>query len=130
MSGTVNVSDGKKKKSVLKAVGAILWAIIASSHHWLHTLLIALGLTTLGTGLLALPGPVRILFLLFSLAISVRFLFVAKRRWHHDRATAWVYLISSIISIALVFAVVPQTVGSMFNQATQSAVQHNHNDMQ
>ncbi|KLU60867.1 hypothetical protein CEB3_c28400 [Peptococcaceae bacterium CEB3] len=130
MKKKANVSNGRKDKSILKAVGSVLWAIIASSHHWLHTLLIAFGLTTLGTGLLALPGPVRILFLLASLVISVRFLFVARRTWHHERATAWVYLISSIISIVLVVAVVPQTVGPMFNQATQPGVQHNHNDMQ
>lgn len=127
MNKTANVSNGKKEKSVLKAIGSVLLAIIASSHHWLHTLLIALGLTTLGSGLLALPPSLRLIFLLISLIISVRFTFVAKHRWHQNRATAWVYLISSIISIVLVITILPQTFETMFNQPAQQAIQHNHN---
>ncbi|HMM21502.1 MAG TPA: hypothetical protein PKA10_12350 [Selenomonadales bacterium] len=118
-----SASDKKKERSVLKGIGSILLAIVASSHHWVHTLLIALGLTTIGTSLLVLPGPLQALFLIVSLAVSLRFIFVAKRQWQNQRATATVYLISSIISIVLVVAVVPQTVNELFNQSGQRVIQ-------
>ncbi|MDT8899653.1 hypothetical protein [Anaeroselena agilis] len=116
-------ASAKREKSVLEAVGSVLLAIVASSHHWVHTILIALGLTTIGSGLLSLPGPFKILFLLVSLAISVRFIFVARQKWRQDRAVAWVYLISSVISIVLVATAVPQTAGELFNQSAQPIIE-------
>ncbi|WP_394237607.1 hypothetical protein [Niallia oryzisoli] len=110
MTQNTNHSKPKKEKTFLKAVSSVLFAIIASSHHWLHTLLIALGLTTLGTSLLALPPSIRLVFLLVSLALSLWFIRVAKRKWSKDRPAAWVYLISSIISIILVFTAIPDTI--------------------
>jgi phosphotransferase system glucose/maltose/N-acetylglucosamine-specific IIC component len=92
----------KKEKGILKAIGSILIAIVASSHHWVHTLLIALGLTSLGTGLLSLPPWIKIGFMLISLFISFLMLRVAKRKWNHHRSVSWVYLISSILSIIIV----------------------------
>lgn len=103
----------KKERAVLKAIGSVFFALIASSHHWVHTLLIALGLTSLGAGLLALPPSIRLGFLLISLAFSVWFIIVAKRKWSRNRPAAWVYLISSLISIILVISAIPDTIASL-----------------
>jgi hypothetical protein len=65
------LEEPKKEKGILKAIGSVLIAIFASSHHWVHTLLIALGLTSLGTGLFSLSPWVKIVFMLISLVISV-----------------------------------------------------------
>jgi hypothetical protein len=72
-------SKYKRDKPLLKAIGSIVLAVIASSHHWLHTLLIALGLTSLGAGLISLSPFVKVMFLLFSLAVSLLFLRVSKK---------------------------------------------------
>jgi predicted permease len=105
----------KKERALLKATGSILLAIIASSHHWLHTLLIALGLTTLGAGLLSMPPFIKLVFLLFSLAFSIWFIMIAKRKWSRNRPAASVYFISSIISMIIVFTAIPDTIAT-FNQ--------------
>ncbi|MBM4764623.1 hypothetical protein [Bacillus sp. B15-48] len=113
-----NHSHSKKERTFIKAAGSVLFAIIASSHHWLHTLLIALGLTSLGAGLIAMPPTIRLIFLLVSLALSVWFIIVAKRKWFRDRPAAWVYLISSLLSIVLVMTAIPDTITSL-NQPVQ-----------
>lgn len=115
----------KKRNTVVKAVGSVILAIIASSHHWLHTLLIALGLTSLGAGLLSLPPYVRIVFLVFSLIVSVWFLSVSRRKWHKDRPAAWVYLISSIISIIVIATSIPQMITD-FDPIPQQQEQVDH----
>lgn len=104
-----NATSEKKRITFLKAAGSVFFAIIASSHHWLHTLLIALGLTTLGAGLFSLSPWVKVSFLAFSLLVSVWFLVVSKRKWKSNRPAAIVYLISSVISIVLVMTALPQT---------------------
>lgn len=108
-------SAENKLITILKTTGSVLLAVIASSHHWLHTLFIALGLTTLGTELFSVSPWVKIFFLLLSILVSVRFLQVSKRRWTQNRPVAAVYLVSSIISIILVLSAIPQTI-SDFNQ--------------
>lgn len=108
----------KKERTLLKAIGSVLFAFIASSHHWLHTLLIALGFTTLGSGLLLLSPSIKIIFLLVSLLVSGWFIIVAKRKWNHNRPSAWVYLISSIISIILVVSAIPQTINELNTEKT------------
>jgi hypothetical protein len=117
----------KKDKPVLKSIGSIVLAVIASSHHWLHTLLIAMGLSSLGAGLISLSPSIKVIFLFFSLAISILFLRVSKKKWHRDRGAAWVYLISSIISIILVTTALPQTIAD-FDQAPQEQQQQNHDE--
>ncbi len=118
-------------------MGSVLFAIIASSHHWLHTLLIALGLTTLGTGLLSLPPSIRLILLVISLILSVWFLRVAKVKWSRNRPAAWVYLISSLISIILVITAIPDTLTSVYpknepvqqqEQQQNTEQQHNHDE--
>ena len=120
----------KNEKTILKAIGSVLFAIIASAHHWLHTLLIALGLTSLGAGLLALPPALKAVFLLVSLIFSVWFIIVSRRKWISDRPAALVYLISSLISIVLVTTAIPQTITSLNQPAQQSQQQqqqqHSH----
>jgi hypothetical protein len=98
----------KKERALLKSTGSIMLAIIASSHHWLHTLLIALGFTTLGAGLLSIPPFFKLVILLFSLAFSIWFIMIAKRKWSRNRPAASVYFISSIISIIIVFTAIPR----------------------
>lgn len=136
MTKNYDHSKPKKERPILKATGSVLFAIIASSHHWLHTLLIALGLTTLGTGLLAMPPSIRLVFLLISMAFSIWFLLVARRKWTHHRPAAWVYLISSLISIVLVLTAIPDTILNL-NQPDQQQEQeekqapqqqHDHNE--
>jgi hypothetical protein len=121
-----------KKEGILKAIGSILIAIVASSHHWLHTLLIALGLTSLGTGLLSLPTWIKMGFMLFSLLISVLMLRVAKRKWNHHRSVSWVYLISSILSIIIVLTSLLQVFTSndpnQQNNDKQAEHQQHHNN--
>ncbi len=114
--------QGKKDKSMFKAIGSILFAIIASSHHWLHTLLIALGLSTLSTGLFSLSPPIKFAFLLLSFIFSTWFILLAKRKWSYDRPSAWVYLISSLISIVLVVTALPQTFTAL-NQSSPQLLQ-------
>lgn len=122
-----SINSGKKnEKNFLKAMGSVLFAIIASAHHWLHTLLIALGLTTVGTGLLALPPALKVVFLLVSLIFSIWFLIVSKRKWTSDRPAALVYLISSIISIILVTTAIPQTITSLNQPTQQQQNEHGH----
>ena len=111
----------KKEKGILKAIGSVLLAIVASSHHWVHTLLIALGLTTLGSGLLSLSPGVKLGFMLVSLLVSVWMIRVALRKWHHHRSVAWVYLISSIVSIVIVLTALPQVIAG--NNPNQPPVQ-------
>ena len=131
-----NYSKNKKERSLLKAVGSVLFAIIASSHHWLHTLLIALGLTTLGTGLLSLPPSISLVFLIISLIFSVWFLRVAKLKWSRNRPAAWIYLISSLISIILVITAIPDTITSVYTpdpvkqqeKQQNTEQQHNHDE--
>lgn len=115
-------SNPKKGRTLLKAISSVLFAIIASSHHWLHSLLIALGLTSLGAGLLAFPPTIKLGFLLVSLALSAWFINVAKRKWSRDRPAAWIYLISSLISIALVILAIPDAITSL-NQPVQQEQQ-------
>lgn len=117
----------KKDKPVLKSIGSIALAVIASSHHWLHTLLIAMGLTSLGAGLISLSPSIKVIFLFFSLAISILFLRVSRKKSHRDRGAAWVYLISSIISIILVTTALPQMIAD-FDQAPQEQQQQNHDE--
>ena len=112
----------KKDKSIFKAIGSVLFAIIASSHHWLHTLLIALGLSTLSTGLFSLSPSIKFAFLLLSIIFSLGFILLAKRKWSYDRPSAWVYLISSLISIVLVVTALPQTFKAL-NQLPQQQQQ-------
>lgn len=113
----------KKDRTILKGIGSVLLAVVASSHHWLHTLLIALGLTSLGAGFLQVSPPAKMVFLFISLIVSLWFLAVAKRRWKVDRPSAWVYLISSIISIVLVATAIPQTVNDIIKQQEQKQQQ-------
>jgi energy-coupling factor transporter transmembrane protein EcfT len=117
------LQEPKKEKGILKAIGSVLIAIFASSHHWVHTLLIALGLTSLGTGLFSLSPWVKIVFMLISLVISVLMLRVAKRKWNHHRSVSWVYLISSILSIIIVLSALPQTIAS--NNSDQQNINPN-----
>lgn len=124
----------KKERTLLKGIGSVLFAIIASSHHWLHTLLIALGFTALGSSLLLISPSIKIVFLLISLFVSVWFIFVAKRKWNHNRPAAWVYFISSFISIVLVITAIPQTINDLTEKPTpqqqqlDNSVDHNlHN---
>lgn len=113
LAATTHVHRVKKERTILKAIGSVLFALVASAHHWLHMLLIALGLTTLGAGLFSLSPTVKIIMLLVSLAVSVWFIAVAKRKWNQDRPAAWVYLISSLISIAVVVTAIPQTIAGI-----------------
>ncbi|MDM5205382.1 hypothetical protein [Cytobacillus kochii] len=124
-----NHPNTKKERTLLKAVGSVLFAIIASSHHWLHTLLIALGLTTLGTGLFALPPSFRLVFLLISLILSLWFIRVAKKKWSRNRPASWVYLISSLISIILVITAIPDTITNL-NQSDPVQQQEQQQDTQ
>ena len=128
MNKSEAVQDRKKDKGIIKAIGSVLFAIIASSHHWVHTLLIALGLTTLSSGLLSLSPSTKIIFLLVSLVISAWFIRVAKRKWSNDRPAAWVYLISSIISIILVITSLPQAISAVIppSQQQQQKDIHGH----
>jgi hypothetical protein len=112
-------SKPKKERALLKGIGSVLLAVIASSHHWIHTLLIALGLTTLGAGLLAMPPIIKLVFLLISLAFSIWFIVVAKRKWHRNRPAAWVYVISSIISIIIVLTAIPDSIKSLYQPDIQ-----------
>ncbi|MDX1805829.1 MAG: hypothetical protein R3267_02230 [Paenisporosarcina sp.] len=116
----------KKKGTLLKTTGSVMFAIIASSHHWLHTLLIALGLTTIGTGLLVFPPTIKLVLLLLSLVLSIWFIRVAKHKWTRERPAAWVYLISSVISIILVITAIPNTITDL-NQPNQQQEQEQHN---
>lgn len=119
----------KKERAILKSIGSVLFAIFASAHHWLHTLFIALGLTSLGTGLFSLSPSVKIIFLLISLLLSTWFIGVAKRKWHKDRPAAWVYLVSSIISILLVATALPQAISGILKQPQQQIdQQQNHSE--
>lgn len=122
-SQTKKCCKTKKDRPFLKAFGSVLLAIIASSHHWVHTLLLALGLTTLGAGLFSVSPLVKIVFLFVSLFVSIWFLVVAKRKWHKHRPAAWVYLISSIISIVIVVSSLPQTFSDMGGTPQQDPLQ-------
>ncbi len=113
MNKSEAVRDEKKDRGIIKGIGSVIFAIIASSHHWVHTLLVALGLTTLSTSLVSLSPPTKLIFLVVSLLVSAWFIRVAKRRWSYDRPSAWVYLISSIISIVLVITALPQTISAL-----------------
>lgn len=134
MTNNNHHSTPKKERALLKAIPSVLLAIIASSHHWLHTLLITLGLTTLGAGFLAMPPIIKLAFLLISLAFSLWYIFVAKRNWSRNRPAAWVYIISSIISIIIVFTAIPDTIASLkqpdnVEQPTEQPIDHEkHSD--
>lgn len=117
------MTKDKNGKTVLKAVGSVVLAVIASSHHWLHTLLIALGLTSLGAGLFSLSPSIKIILLLISIVVSLLFLRVSVRKWTVDRPAAWVYLISSIISIILVATSLPQTIVDIKQQPPEKQEQ-------
>ena len=123
------VQERKKSKGIIKATGSVLLAIIASSHHWVHTLLLALGLTTLSSSLLTLSPSTKIIFLVASLVVSTWFIFVAKRKWTYDRLAAGVYLISSIISIVLVITALPQAIAAVLppSQQQQQQLPQDHN---
>lgn len=71
------MTKDKNGKTVLKATGSVVLAVIASSHHWLHKLLIALGLTSLGAGLFSLSPSIKIILLLISIVVSLWFLRVS-----------------------------------------------------
>lgn len=116
----------KKERAVLKSIGSVLFAIFASAHHWLHTLLIALGLTSLGAGLFSFSPIVKMMFLLASLLLSVWFIVVAKRKWRKARPAAWVYLVSSVISIVLVATALPQAIGGFADDPSQLDQQEDH----
>lgn len=123
------VQERKKGKGIIKGIGSVLLAVIASSHHWVHTLLLALGLTTLSSSLLSLSPPTKIIFLLVSLVVSAWFIHIAKRKWSYDRPSAWVYLISSIISIVLLITALPQAISEVLppSQAQQQQLPQDHN---
>ncbi|UOF92285.1 hypothetical protein LSG31_09035 [Fodinisporobacter ferrooxydans] len=102
----------KKGKGIRGSILSILFAFIASSHHWLHTLLIAFGLTSLGASLISMPPAIRTGFMILSLIISFWMLFVAWRKRITNRPAAWVYLISSLISIIVVVTSFSQFTGT------------------
>ena len=129
MSKSEVVQDVKRNRGIIKAICSVLFAIIASSHHWVHTLLIALGLTTLSSGLLSLSPSTKIIFLLVSFVISVWFLSVAKRKWSYDRPAAWVYLISSIISIILLITSLPQAISAVIPPSQQQQQMQQQKDI-
>lgn len=122
------LQKSKKEKGILSAIGSILVAIFASSHHWLHTLLIAMGLTTLGTGLLTLSPWVKLLVMLISLVISGLMIRASVQKWNHHRSVSWVYLISSIISIIIVLSALFQAISSnnLFPQNDQQVDHQQH----
>lgn len=122
----------KKEKGILKAIGSILVAIVASSHHWVHTLLIALGLTSLGTGLFSLSPWVKIVFMAISLIISILMIRVAVRKWNHHRSVSWVYIISSILSIIIVVSALPQAfaANNPSQQNNQTSIHQQHHMQQ
>lgn len=136
-SGSVSANKKSNRgKTLLKTIGSVLFAIIATSHHWLHILLISVGLTSIGAVLFNMPPLLKVILLIISLVISIRFLFVAKRKWRHERPVAWVYAISSILSIVTVFSAVPQTINSIIqppsntqNPGSINTHDHNHSDM-
>lgn len=122
--------EGKKStqgKTWLKSIGSVLFAIIATSHHWLHLLLISVGLTSVGAFLIDMPSILKIILLILSLVISIRFIFVAKRKWRDERSVAWVYVVSSILSIVIVFSAVPQTIYAMIQPPSNTQNQNNIN---
>lgn len=96
-----------------RTVETVKKVIIPSSHHWVHTFLLALGLTTLSSSLLSFSPPVKIVFLMVFLVVSTWFIYIAKRKWSYDRPAAWVYLISSIILTVLVITALLQAIADI-----------------
>jgi len=129
MKKSETVQERKQGKGFIKGIGSVLLAVIASSHHWVHTLLLALGLTTFSSSLLSLSPPTKLIFLLVSLVVSAWFIHIAKRKWSYDRPSAWVYLISSIISIALVITSLPQAVSAVLPPSQQQQQQQPGKDI-
>ncbi|WP_353948382.1 hypothetical protein ABNN70_00475 [Sporolactobacillus sp. Y61] len=124
-------SDAKKSgqgKTWLKSIGSVLFAILATSHHWLHVLLISVGLTSIGAFLFNMSPLLKMILLIVSLLISVQFIFVAKRKWRHERSIAWVYAISSILSIVIVFSAIPQTIATFVQPSPDTQNQDSDND--
>ena len=66
------VQERKTSKGIIKGIGSVLLAVIASSHHWVHTLLLALGLTTLSSSLISLSPPTKVIFLIFVVGLIPR----------------------------------------------------------
>lgn len=111
-------------KAIGSSIGSILIAIVASSHHWVHMLLIALGLGAVGAGLFTMPIPIRIGLVAVSVAVSIGMLFVAWHKRTKNKAVAWVYFISSIVSLVIIGTSLPTLVQS----AAPSVHQEHHHD--
>ncbi|MCL6444449.1 MAG: hypothetical protein K6T83_13525 [Alicyclobacillus sp.] len=114
------------EKAIGSSIGSILIAIVTSSHHWVHMLLIALGLGAVGAGLFTMPIPIRIGLLVVSVVVSIGMLFVAWRKRTNNKAVAWVYFISSVVSLVIIATSVPTLVQSAAPSVHQ---EHHHNGM-
>lgn len=130
--GTRKRHDDKTTKSSGKdfwrSVGSILIAIVASSHHWLHMLLLTLGLGVLGVGITTMPLTLRIVLVVFSFVVSIGMLFVAWRKRIHNKVVAWVYFFSSVLSLVILATSLPVLVQTN-TPAPSAHEQHHHSDM-
>lgn len=90
-----------ERRSALAAIGAFLAAFVASSHHWLHMLLLSLGVGV-GFSALLFDPLARRAMLVASVAMTALVAWWAWRRPHRALAERLALLASIAISLGLV----------------------------
>lgn len=88
-------------RSWLAATGAFLAALVASSHHWLHMLLISLGVGV-GFSALLFDPTTRRLMLVGSVAMTALVAWWTGRRPHRALPETLALALSVVISLGLV----------------------------
>lgn len=87
-------------RSVVAATGAFLAALVASSHHALHMMLLSLGI---GGSAMFFPHGMRRLMLVVSLAMTALSAWWFLRRPEHRRpAAVFAVTLGAVASVALV----------------------------
>lgn len=88
-------------RSFLAAAGAFLAAFVASSHHWLHMLLLSLGVG-FGASALLFDPTIRRAMLVVSVIMTALVAWWMLRRPHRALATTLALGLSVAISLGLV----------------------------
>lgn len=91
----------KPQKEYITSVGSVLAAFLASSHHWLHMLIMALGIGSGAmSGWMALPA-VRHAMVIMSLSMVAYMQVTYWRRKHRPLRMTVMVMGSSVMSLVM-----------------------------
>jgi hypothetical protein len=91
------------QKEYVTSVGSVLTALLAGSHHWIHMLILALGVGSGAVSGLMTNPLVRHAMLVLSLSMVAYMQITYWRRKHRTWAMTLVVMFSSVMSVGMSF---------------------------